>query len=368
MTAGFFRPEDERFRVEVRRFVDAKLQPHADRWEKAQTFPRRAIGECARRGYLSTDPRRNAVLAEEMPRCESSGLALTLFVQSTLVAPLLDRLGTPSQRRRFLAPLLRARQLGAVAVTEPAAGSDVGALGCRADERLGAFVVTGVKTYITNGAGADFFIVAALTASRPTPELSLLLVPASAPGVRVKRLSTLGLATSAMASLTFKHVRVQFSNLLGERGAGLAYVQDALNRERLFGGLASVAWAEHTLQKTASFARSRRVFGKPLTKFQAIRHQFADLATRLEAARQLNYATFARWLAGENVTKEICMIKLFSYEAAQRTVERCLQIHGGGGYLADHWISRFYRDARALTIAAGTPEVMKDMIAAYLRL
>jgi len=368
MTSGLFRPQDERFRADVRRFVDDSLRPQAAALEKAQVFPRRAIALCARHGCLSTDPRKNAVLAEEMPRCESSGLALSLFVQSTLVAPIIERLGTAAQRRRFLAPLLRASRFGAMAVTEPAAGSDVAALETRAVEQRGAFELTGTKTYITNGAGADFFIVAALTSPRPDAALSLLLVPATTPGVRVRRLRTLGLGTSAMGSITFTRVRVPLANLLGERGAGLSYVQDALNRERLFGGLAAVAWADYALQKAASFARGRRVFGKPITKYQAIRHQFAETATSLEAARQLNYATFSRWLTGENVTKEICMIKLFSYEAAQRAVERCLQIHGGSGYLDDHWVSRFYRDARALTIAAGTPEVMKDMIAVYLRL
>jgi alkylation response protein AidB-like acyl-CoA dehydrogenase len=117
-----------------------------------------------------------------------------------------------------------------------------------------------------------------------------------------------------------------------------------------------------------TFARQRRAFGQSLTKFQAIRHQFAEMAASLEAARQLNYATFARWNSGKDATKEICMVKLFSYEMAQQVIARCLQLHGGAGYLDDHWISRFYRDARALTIAAGTPEIMKELIAAYLRL
>lgn len=365
-----FRPADERFRTEVRQFVEARLQPHAAAWERAGTLPRRAVSALAKRGYLSLDPRRNAVLAEELPRSESPGLALTTFVQSTLIAPLLDRLGTREQKRQFLAPLLAGRALAALAVTEPAAGSDFGALTCRADadDRRRAFVLTGVKTFITGGAAADFWIVAAHTSPAAGGEMSLIVVPRRSAGVRVRRLETLGLRTSAMGEITLTNCRVPVSHLIGERGAAFSYVQDALNRERLFGGLSAVAWAEQTWRKTALFARTRHAFGQPLTKFQAIRHQFADIATSLEAARQLNYATFRRWLAGKDVTKEICMIKVFSYEAAQHAVERCLQIHGGQGYLADHWISRFYRDARALTIAAGTPEVMKDVIAAYLRL
>jgi citronellyl-CoA dehydrogenase len=363
-----FGPEHERFRATVRQFVTNELQPQAERWERSGRFPRRILAACAARGLLTTDPRLSAIVAEEMPRCDSSGLALTVFVQSTLVAPLLEKLGTAEQKRDVLAPLLKGRRLAAMAVTEPTAGSDLARLSCSAEERAQTFVLNGVKTYITNAARADVLVVAAMTGRGRQPEASLLLVPVQTRGVKVERLPTLGLETSAMGRITFSNVRVRRNSLLGERGAGFDYVQEALNRERLFGGLAAVAWADLACQKTAAFARTRRVFDKPLTRFQAIRHHFAEMAASLEAARQLNYATFVRWLDGEDVTKEICMIKLFSYEAAQRAVERCLQIHGGLGYLADHWISRFYRDARALTIAAGTPEVMKDVIAAYLRL
>jgi alkylation response protein AidB-like acyl-CoA dehydrogenase len=156
-------------------------------------------------------------------------------------------------------------------------------------------------------------------------------------------------------------------NLLGTEGEGFAYIQRALNRERLFGGIAAASWAEYAMERTIIFARQRHAFGQKISRFQAIRHQFADMATRLEAARQLNRATFERWLAGENVSRQICMIKLFSYQVAQDVIGSCLQLHGGLGYTDGHWSSRYYRDARALTIAAGTPEVMRDLIAAYLR-
>lgn len=367
MSGALWGPAHDRFRAKVRRFVESELRPRAAYWERTRTFPRRAIALCARNGYLTVDPLRSAVIAEEMPRSESPGFALSLFVQSTLVAPLLDALGTALQKRQLLAPLLRGRRLGALAVTEPTAGSDVAALGCRAEERRGAFVLNGIKTYVTNGAAADFLIVAVRHPGPPS-EMSLVVVPASTRGVRIERLLPLGLGTSAMGRITFRNARVPLANLLGERGAALGYVQGALNRERLFGGLAAVAWAEHAWRKTAVFARSRQAFGKPLTRFQAIRHQFAEIATSLEAARQLNYATLARWLDGKDATREICMIKLFSYQVVQDTIARCVQIHGGAGYMDDHWVSRYYRDARALTIAAGTPEVMKDLVAAYLRL
>ena len=367
MTGQFWGPAHERFRRKARRFVEREVRPHASAWERQGAFPRRALVRLGAAGLLTVDPLRNAVLAEEMPRGESSGFALSVFVQSTLIGPLVDALGTDAQKRDLLAPLLQGRRMGALAVTEPIAGSDVAALECRAESRRGGYLVNGMKTYITNAAVADFLVVAARSGATPG-DLSLFVVPAATGGVRVDPLATLGLRTSAMGRITLRNVRLPPSSLLGEAGAALTYVQAALNRERLFGGLAAVAWAEHAWRRTAEFARSRRAFGRPLTKFQAIRHQFADMAASLEAARQLNYATFDAWRSGRDVTREICMIKLFTYQVVQDAIARCLQIHGGAGYLDDHWISRYYRDARALTIAAGTPEVMKDVIAAHLRL
>lgn len=360
---------DTAFRLRVRKFVERELRPRASTWERAGAFPRSVLKEFGRRGLLSLDPPRNAMLAEELPRCEALGLALSVFVQANLVGPLLAELGTTSQKKLWLQPLLKGNLIGALAVSEPTAGSDFGALRCTARHDGDCFFVEGVKTYVTNGACADLLIVAARTRNEPNNgALSLLLVPAKAQGVRVKRLATLGLKSAATGEITLRNVRVPEAALLGEEGAAFSYVQQALNRERLFGGLACVAWAQYALDKTAIFARQRQAFGRSLTKFQAIRHQFAEMAAWLEAARQLNYSAFARWTGGKDATKEICMVKLFSYQTAQQVIERCLQVHGGAGYLDDHWISRFYRDARALTIAAGTPEIMKDLIAAYLRL
>jgi citronellyl-CoA dehydrogenase len=294
------------------------------------------------------------------------GVGLGVFVQAGLIRPLLERLASPAQQRRFLAPVRSGRAAAAMAVTEPAAGSDFTSLQCRAVPTGAGFVLDGEKTYITNAVAADFLIVAARGLA-PDSDLSLLLVPAAARGVTVRPLSALGLATSSMGHITFRRCRVPQDSLLGEAGAGYGYVQDALNRERLFGGLGAVAWAAHALEKTFPFLRARRAFGRALNRFQTIRHQIADVLTRLEAARQLNYATFRQWAEGEPAGREIAMIKLFSYREAQRVIELCLQLHGGLGYMASHWTSRWYRDARALTIAAGTPEVMREIVAAHVR-
>ena len=368
---------NEKFRAEVRRFVAREIAPRVPAWEREERFPRPALLACGRRGYLALDPARTAILAEELVQCDSLGVALSVFVQAGLIGPLLERLGTPAQHKRVLAPLRAGRTVGALAVTEPGAGSDLAALKATATMRqprakgAGAeLVLDGEKTYITCAAAADVLVVAARLVENGAADadVSLVLVPAGAKGVRVAPLETLGLATTAMGRVTLRGCRVPATDILGERGGGYAYVLDALNRERLYGGIGAVAWAQRALEQTTAFLRARHAFGRPVSRNQAVRHQLADAATTLAAARRLNYAAYELWAGGGQAVRDIAMVKLFSYREVQRAIELCLQLHGGLGYMGDHWTSRWYRDARALTIAAGTPEVMRDLIAAHLRL
>ena len=365
---GPFSERQEALRREIRGVVARELQPHAERWERRGRLPRRALAACAAHGWLALDTADAAVLAEELPRCDSLGLALSVFVQANLIAPLLARLGTARQQEEWLGAVRRGRAVGALAVTEPDAGSDVAALQLEGRLHGTRIVLNGTKTYVTNAAAADLLIVAARTSGEGLGGLSLVLLPARTRGVRVEPLETLGLTTAAMGRVTLDDCRVPAASVLGRQGAAFGYIQSALDRERIFGALACVAWAAYALERTVAWTKRRKAFGRPLSGIQVVRHQIADCAISLEAARQLNYAVFQQWAAGAPVSKEIAMIKVFSYQAAQAVVERCLQLHGGAGYLAGHWSSRYYRDARALTIAAGTPEVMKELIAAHLRL
>lgn len=361
-----FSNDHEQFRKRAREFVTLDLRPHASNWENAGEFPRSVLKECARRGFLQDDPWLNAILAEELPRSESLGFALSFFVQANLIIPLIQEFGSEQQKTAYLPRLQAGETIGAMAVTEPGAGSDFAALSSTAEIAGDQLVLRGEKTYITNAAFADLLIVAVRHADQPEG-LTMVLVPSKHEAVTVERLRTLGLSASGTGRLCLDGCRVPRENVLGAIGEGFVQVQHGLNRERLFGGLACIAWAQYALDKALEFARERKAFGNTLSRFQAIRHEFAEMATLLEAARSLNYRTFTRWVAGESVTREICMIKLFSYQTAQQVITHCLQIHGGLGYMGDHWSSRFYRDARALTIAAGTPEIMKDMIATYER-
>jgi alkylation response protein AidB-like acyl-CoA dehydrogenase len=368
---------NESFRETARRFVAREITPRALGWEHAGRYPKAALVACARRGYLTLDPPRAAIFAEELARCESMSVALSVFVQSGLIAPLLERLGTAEQKKRLLDRLRIGRLIGALAVTEPQAGSDITAMQATATVHKPRAKSAGVrlelnaeKTYITTAAAADFLIVAARVSEdgKTDADPSLVIVPSDARGVRVTALEPLGLEITAMGAVSLRSCRVPLDSILGQRGGGYGYILDALNRERLFGGIGAVAWAQHAIEKTIAFLRTRRAFGRPVSRHQAVRHQLADCATGLAAARQLNYSAFQRWVAAEPVIRDIAMVKLFSYREAQRVIELCVQLHGGLGYMDDHWTSQWFRDARALTIAAGTPEVMRDLIAAHLRL
>lgn len=359
--------KNEQFRQRVRAFVDQQLRPRATAWEEAGEFPRSVLLECAQHELFQSDPWLNGIVAEELPRCESLGFALSLLVQLNLITPLLEDFGTDEQKATYVPALRSGKIMGALAVTEPLSGSDFAALQCRADLSGDNMVLRGEKTYITNAVFADLLIVAARIPELTEEGLTLILVPARNHGVTIERLRTLGLSASGTGRIRFDNCLVKRDQLLGAAGEGFGQVQRALNRERLFGGIACVAWADYAMQKALAFARERSVFGNTMNQFQVIRHEFAEMATQLEAARALNYRTFSRWVLGESVTRQICMMKLFSYQVAQQVITQCLQMHGGLGYTDDHWTSRFYRDARALTIAAGTPEVMREMIAAFMR-
>jgi len=363
----FFSVENEQFRQKVRAFIDQQLRPRSTDWEEAGEFPRSVLLECAQHGLFQSDPWLNGIVAEELPRCESLGFALSFLVQSNLITPLLEDFGTDEQKATYVPAVRSGGMMGAMAVTEPSSGSDFAALQCRANLSGDHLVLRGEKTYITNAAFADFLIVATRIPELTEEGLTLILVPARSDGVTIERLQTLGLFASGTGRIRFDGCIVKRDQLLGAAGEGFGQVQSALNRERLFGGIACVAWADYAMQKALAFARERSVFGNTINRFQVIRHEFAEMATQLEAARSLNYRTFSRWMIGESVTRQICMMKLFSYRVAQQVITQCLQIHGGLGYMDDHWTSRFYRDARALTIAAGTPEVMREMIAAYMQ-
>jgi alkylation response protein AidB-like acyl-CoA dehydrogenase len=375
-------PDHAAFRRRVRAFVEEHLTPHADAWERAQTVPREVFAALGAAGLLglTRDPAfggqgldfgHTIVLAEELPRSHMMGLALSVVAQTNIFPPLLASLGTDSQKRDFLAPAIRGEKIGALASSEPAGGSDiVRATHTTAVDEGDFWVVTGEKKYITNGPIADFVI--ALVRTRPEPStqsFTLLIVPTDTPGFTVKEtMQKIGMHTSPTGWLAFDACRVPKANTLGRVHLGYHYLTQNLLEERLVGGATAIGAAALVLHDTMAYLRERQAYERRLADLQAVRHRVAEMAAEVEMARRFVHSVAERFRDGHVEAKEICMIKFHVFETAQRVVERCLQLQGGWGFLEENWMARVYRDVRMITVGGGTSELMKDLVAAYLRL
>jgi alkylation response protein AidB-like acyl-CoA dehydrogenase len=305
------------------------------------------------------------VLAEEMTHSDSGGLAMGVAVHTDMATPPVHVFGTEEQKQRYLVPAIAGTKIGCLGITEPDAGSDVAGIRTRAVRDGDEWVVNGSKTYITNGHRADFIVLVTRTdpGAGGHDGISLLLVDMDLPGVvRERRLEKLGMHASDTALLAFQDVRVPAGALLGQEGKGFYHIMWELQGERLIGAAGCVAAAQKWFDRTLRYATERQAFGRPIGRFQAIRHKFAELATRIEAARALVYTTAWRFERGEYPVREISMAKLLAARLACDVTDECLQIHGGAGYMKEFGIERAWRDMRLNRIGAGTDEIMLDLI------
>ncbi len=378
---GKFTEDHEIFRKTLRTFCEHELAPHADEWERDEIFPRWVFNRFGEMGFFGIrypedvggsglDYWYTVVYAEELPRCRMGGLAMAMMVQSDMATPLIHMVGTKEQKEEFLAPAIRGEKIAALGVTEPNAGSDVASIRTTARREGDDYVINGSKTFITNGTRADFVMLAVKT--RPEEGfhgVSVFLVPTNLPGYTVTRkLKKMGNHSSDTAELHFDDVRVPKRYLLGEENSGFYYIMQNFQGERLIGAISALAGATLTLQKTIAYCQQREVFGRPISKFQVNRHKIVDMATKIEAARQLNYHCADLNNQGINCVKEISMAKIFAGELAIEVAHHCLQLHGGYGYMDEYDVSRAYRDARLITIGGGTSEVMKEIISKLMNL
>ncbi|MGH9024876.1 MAG: acyl-CoA dehydrogenase family protein [Acidimicrobiia bacterium] len=375
-----FTPEHEELRQAVRRFVDKEISPHVDEWEEAGYFPDWVFRRCGELGFLGLhyperwgggggDLTAGLVFLEELARCGCGAVPMAVSVQTDMCTPVIAEFGTDDQRERYLRPAIIGDKIGAIAITEPDAGSDVAAITTRAERDGDTWIVTGRKMYITNGVRADFLTL--VTQTKPESGhrgISLFLVDTDLPGVSVSRtLKKLGMWSSDTAEIALDEVAVPHANLVGpEPGQGFAQLMWQLQYERLAGAAACVGAASRVLDDTIVFARERHAFGRPIAEHQVIAHKLADSATELEAARALLYTTAWRVQDGEYPVAEISMAKKYAAQVENRLVDACLQVHGGAGYMAEYPVSRAYRDSRLQRIGAGTDEIMNDVIAKRL--
>ncbi len=292
---------------------------------------------------------------------------MAISVQSDMATPALAQFGSDAQRERWLRPAIAGEKIGAIAITEPDAGSDVAAIRTRAERDGDVWRVNGTKMFITNGTRAHFLTLVARTDEPGSGHrgISLFIVDTSLPGVSISRkLDKLGMWSSDTAEIALDDVAVPADELIGgEPNQGFAQLMWQLQYERLAGAAACVGHAAQTLEDTIEYARGRTTFGRPLTEHQVIAHRLADAATELEAARALLYSTAWRVMHDEYPVTEISMTKKYCAQVQNRLVDACLQVFGGAGYLAETPVSRAFRDARLQRIGGGTDEIMNEVIA-----
>ena len=377
-----FGAEHEELRQTVARFVAAEIAPHVDDWERAEEFPRELYRGCAELGFLGLkfperyggqggDHLHDAVWVEELARSGGSGgVAACLNAHASIALPPIFNFGTEEQRRRWLAPGIAGEKIGALGITEPGAGSDVAGITTTARRVGDTYVVNGAKTFITNGVRADFLVCACKTTEAGGHDgISFLVLERDMPGYEVSRkLEKLGWRSSDTGELSFTDVEVPAANLLGEENGGFHLIMANFAWERLLMAIGAVGAMQRLIEIAVAYASDREAFGRPIGKFQAIRHQIAEMATKAEASRALTYDALRLFHTGQPCIREVSMAKLLTQRAALEIADQTLQIHGGYGYTREYGIERAVRDARLGPIGGGTDEVMKEIIGKTLGL
>src|SRR5215210_6628215 len=369
-----FTEEHEQLRESIRSFVVKELTPHAEEWEET-TFPDwvfRRMGELGLLGLSypeeyggqGGDYYSNLVLAEEMTRSNCGGLNMGVAVHTDMATPPIHIFGTEEQKQRYLVPSIKGELISCLGITEPDAGSDVAGIKTRAVRDGDEYVINGSKTYITNGHRADYIVLVTKTDPDAGYDgFTLFIVDMDLPGViREEKLRKMGMHASDTALLAFQDVRVPEAAVLGQVGKGFQHIMWELQGERMIGAAGCVAAAQQVFDRTLKYALERTAFGRPIGKFQVTRHKFAEMATKIETARQLVYTTAWRFANGEYPVREISMAKLHAARIAVEVADECLQIHGGAGYMKEYGIERAWRDLRLNRIGAGTDEIMLDVI------
>ncbi len=373
-------PEHALLRETVRDFMRSEVAPVVDANERERRFPVEIVRRLGEMGWLGIpipeeeggtglDTLAYAIAVEEIGRVWGS-LGLIVAAHTSLGCGPLHLAGSPEQKERFLVPMASGRVLGAYGLTEPGAGSDAG--GTRTTARFedgpdgGCWVIDGAKRFITNAGQAGTYIVTARTGTtdRGDAEISAFIVPAETPGFSVGRLEDkLGLHASATGELQFDGARVPAANLLGEQGGGFRTFLKILDGGRISIGALAVGLAQAALDAAIPYAQTREQFGRPIGTFQGVAFMIADMATEIEAARQLVHRS--AWLKdrGRDFSLAAAQAKLFASEVSSRATNAAIQIHGGYGYVTDYPVERFMRDAKLTEIGEGTSQVQRLVIA-----
>ncbi|WP_067693719.1 acyl-CoA dehydrogenase family protein [Nocardia jejuensis] len=380
MRRDIYTPDHEAFRRLARDFIDKEVVPNYPAWEKAGQMPREIFERLGALGLLGTaipeefggaglpDYRYNAVLQEEAQRALVT--LGTVRTQIDVILPYFLEYANAEQRQRWFPGLATGQLLTAVAMTEPGTGSDLAGMRSTAVRDGDEYILNGAKTFITGGLLADLVVVVARSSTDPDNRragLTLLVVEDGMPGFDKGRvLEKMGCKVQDTVELSFDNVRVPVANRLGEEGAAFGYLGHNLPQERMTVAVGSVAQARAALTATIEYVKERKAFGTPVASFQNTKFELAAMSTEIEAAQAMADNAVLELVDGRLSGPDAARVKLFATEVQARTVDRCLQLFGGYGYMMEYPIARLYTDARVARIYAGTSEVMKVIIAKSL--
>ncbi|WP_068151018.1 acyl-CoA dehydrogenase family protein [Rhodococcoides corynebacterioides] len=374
MKRTLFEPEHDLFRSSYKKFLEQHVAAHHAEWEEQNIVDRGVWVEAGKQGFLGMavpeeyggggvkDFRYNAIVTEETTFGGYSGIGFTLH--NDVVAPYLIELTNEEQKQRWLPGFCSGELITAIAMTEPGTGSDLQGIKTRAVRDGDDWVLNGSKTFITNGINADLVLVVACTdPEKGAQGFSIFGVERDMPGFeRGRNLDKIGMKAQDTAELSFTDVRVPAANMLGEEGMGFIYLMQNLPQERLSIAVVAAAAIERSLEMTVQYCKDRRAFGKPIGKFQNTRFVLAECATEATAVRIMVDKYIEQLNAGELSVQEAAMAKWWTTENQVKIIDRCLQLHGGYGYMKEYPIAKAYMDSRVQTIYGGTTEIMKEII------
>jgi acyl-CoA dehydrogenase len=375
MNTMYFTEEHEFFRKSFQDFLQKEVVPHIEKWEETGTIERFIWEKMGEMGYfgisypqeyggLDLDIFYLVIYLEELQKINSGGFAAAMWVHPYLAMTHIKAEGSEEIKQKYLPPSISGKKMGCLCISEPFGGSDVSGMRTTAVRDGDEYVINGSKTFITNGMYSDYLVVSAKT----HPELgnkgiSMFIIDRETPGISATKLNKLGWRASDTAEIAFDNVRIPASNLLGEEKKGFSYLMEALALERLVMAINAHARSEWALEYTVQYMKERSAFGKSLTKFQALRHRVAQMASEIEMCKAFNYTTAQRLGANEYVVKEASMAKLVSTKIADEVAYECLQLLGGYGYIEEYPMARNLRDSRLGPIGGGTSEILREIIA-----
>ncbi len=373
MTSNPFTTEHELLRTSFRQFVESEIIPNVKYWEENKICEREVFRKMGEQGFFGVsfpeefggsgmDMWAAVAISEELTKANIGGLSMSLYAHTYLPLPVINAIGTEEQKMKYLMPALKGEKIAALGITEPGAGSDVGGIKTVAEDKGDHFVVNGSKMFITNGTMADFIVLAVRTGEGHT--LSLLLFDTTTPGFSATPVhNKLGMHSSDTGQLFFENCMVPKSALLGEKDFGFYYIMSNFQEERLIAAVTGAASAAHATEKAKRYMSEREAFGRPIAKFQVLRHKIAKMAITTEACKSLAYRAVAEFIEqGPAAYRIISIAKCYVCEESFNVINEALQIHGGWGYMEDYGIARSLRDIRLMSVGAGTTEIMHEII------